>query len=169
MGRHKDRKELQGKRGPGRKTKKQRDPKLPSVLLDQDSSSSLGVLKRTLGGHSKQRAKKRAAKKAAVKALQLEHAQKKSEKKKGKVMSGTADEPLDESVPSAPLFTDENQTWLKPVREKTAKKKKLKEADHQEKDKVIKKKKKKKKKVSKKQDLLEGGSDGNESEDGMMM
>lgn len=158
MGRHKDRKELQGKRGPGRKSKKQGDPKLPSALSDQSSSSPLGVLKMKYGGHFKQRAKKREAKKAAVKALQLEHARRKSEKKKRKEASEAAVEAV-----SAPLFTDDNQDWLKPVEGKKTKKSKRKETDHQEDTKLT-----KKKIESRKQDLLEGGSDGNGSEDGMI-
>ena len=162
MGRHKDRKELKGKRGPGKKAKKQVDPKLPIALLDREKSSTTDVLKRSVGGHSKQRAKKRAAKKAATEALQFEIIKR---KKKGEELSSTADEHCEDTI-SAPLFTDDNQAWLKPVKDKSTKKRKTtkKESFHQDEVEIT--KKKKKNVASKKQDLLGGGSDGNGSENG---
>ncbi len=78
MGRKKDLNEL-GKRGPGRKSKKQKPPQLPAHLKEKEDAAHLGV-KKKLGGRIKQRAKKRAFK-VAMKAVESE----KKERRKASV------------------------------------------------------------------------------------
>lgn len=80
MGRKKDWKEL-GKRGPGRKARKQQPPELPAHLREKDEAP-LGVKK--LGGRIKQRARRRAVREA-VKAMETERkGEVKAAAKKGK-------------------------------------------------------------------------------------
>ena len=83
MGRKKDWSEL-GKRGPGRKAKKQQAPELPSHLVEKEEV--LGVRKK-LGGRIKQRRRKRALREA-VRATELERkGEQKAAAKKGKRIS----------------------------------------------------------------------------------
>ena len=95
MGRKKDLKEL-GKRGPGRKAKKQPAPEI-LAHLKPDAESGLKV-KKSLGGRIKQRARKRAVKLAA-KAIEMEQKKKKTvrlkREKKAKQTSKEADEHME--------------------------------------------------------------------------
>ena len=116
MGRKKDLNEL-GKRGPGRKAKKQQPPELPVRLKEKDS---IGIKK--LGGRIRQRSKRRAVKLAA-KVMQAE--QKRNGKKK--LFKATDVEEMriesskQEERPESPedlqplVFSDENLSWLRPV------------------------------------------------------
>ena len=132
MGRVKDFKEL-GKRGPGRKSKKQSDPGLEGVF--EKTVEVVGKIKKKTGGRIKQRIRKRVLKKVANEVVKG-----KKERKRKKNDSETVDEdeqmemmeflPEDlnnvdkeeseEGVVSSG-FTDDNQTWLKPKKEKKKK------------------------------------------------
>lgn len=57
MGRVKDFKEL-GKKGPGRKARKQGDPSMPAAVKNL-KTGSVGKIKKKLGGRIRQRTKKR--------------------------------------------------------------------------------------------------------------
>ena len=158
MGRYKDLKELRGKRGLGRKARKQADPQLPHQILEGEAKSPVPKVKSKIGGRIKQRARKKAARMAMIKAMQREKSKRRAAKKDELKTSGDGNEQSsDDEVPllveriSQP-FSDENQSWLKPAKLPAAKKKDGKT--------------KSKKSVSfKKVDLLEGGSDGNGSEE----
>lgn len=68
MGR-KNWKESVSQKGPGRKSKKQGDPKLPPQLHEQGKGVKRTKAAADLGGRIKQRARKRAVKSATTKAL----------------------------------------------------------------------------------------------------
>lgn len=157
MGRYKELKELRGKRGLGRKIKKQSDPELPAVLR-ASTEKSVSRVKSKLGGRIKQRMRKRTARMAMLKAFQRGRNERKSSKKnelsKSMGYSGREAEPGGEMALEnmAQPFSDDNQSWLKPaVFTETG---------------LNKKKSKNKETVSaKKTSLLDGGSDGNGSEE----
>ena len=66
MGRVKDFKQL-GNKGPGRKSRKQSEPDIPSILKDfTEKSNKDGSRVTKLGGRIRQRTKKRLLKKVAV-------------------------------------------------------------------------------------------------------
>lgn len=156
MGRYKDLRELRAKRGHGRKAKKQADPALPPTLKAR-AETSVPRVKSKVGGRIKQRVKKRAARMAMLKAMQREKNKRRASKKsevredssdgEGEEISGA------ESAENVTLpFSDENQLWLTPAKSS------VKSKDSS--------KAKTKKRVSfMKTDLLEGGSDGNGSEE----
>lgn len=156
MGRYKDLRELRGKRGQGRKSKKQADPTLPPET-GASSDASVPRIKSKVGGRIKQRVRKRAARMAMLKALQREKNKRRASKNSKANESSSAGE--DEEVLCAESaehmavpFSDENQSWLTPAKSSVRSK------DSSE--------TKPKKRVSfMKVDLLEGGSDGNGSED----
>lgn len=121
MGRKKDVKEL-SKRGPGRKAKKQQPPELPVGL--KGAEASLKTTKVT-GGRIKQRVRRRAAK-AAMRAFEIEQKQQARSKRKKMALSARPDESINSKVGVAvkrnsaksrrpQLFSDDNQSWLKPV------------------------------------------------------
>ena len=157
MGRYKDLKELRGKRGLGRKARKQADPQLPRQVLEGQAKSPVPKVTSKIGGRIKQRARKKATRMTMLKAMQREKNKRRAAKRDELKTSDDGNEQTsDEEVPllveriSLP-FSDENQSWLKPT--KSASKKEEGKA-------------KSKKSVSfKKVDLLEGGSDGNGSEE----
>ena len=162
MGRYKDLRELRGKRGHGRKAKKQADPALLSTLKKASAETSVPRVKSKLGGRIKQRVRKRSARMAMLKAMQREK-NKKRALKKGEAREGSSDDKGEEvsgaeSAENVAMpFSDENQSWLTPAKSLVRSK------DSSE--------AKTKKRVSfMKADLLEGGSDGNgsEEEQGMM-
>lgn len=116
MGRKKDLNEL-GKRGPGRKAKKQQPPELPVRLKEGDS---IGIKK--LGGRIRQRSKRRAIKLAAK--VLLAEQKRKGKKKLSKAVDvekmqieSSIQEESSESLEGLqpPVFSDENRSWLKPV------------------------------------------------------
>ena len=118
MGRKKDLSEL-GKRGPGRKAKKQQPPELPARVKER---ASLGVKK--LGGRSRLRSKRRAAKLAAKVVQVVQEEQRRRGKKLPKVAdleevqierSKQEKRPEDPEDLQPPIFSDENFSWLKPV------------------------------------------------------
>lgn len=155
MGRYRELKELRGKRGQGRKMKKQGDPTLPPVLQDKPDSS-VPKVKSKIGGRIKQRVRKRTARMAMLKALQKEKGRVKAAKK-SKITEKMEDD-MDQELSggkvsmegvAAPKFSDENQSWLMHAKSTAVRSK----------DKSKTKSKKKAKKV----DLLDGGSDGNGS------
>ena len=157
MGRYKELKDLRGKRGQGRKAKKQSDPNLPSII-EAKVDTSVPKVSSKLGGRIKQRLRKRAAKINMLKALQEERLKRKASKKNQltkNVGKSEREETLGEGVSlefGTLPFSDENQSWLTPAKAAaTAKDKK--------------KMKNKGKIMTKKVDLLDGGSDGNGSED----
>lgn len=78
MGRVKDLKEL-GKRGPGRKAKKQPDPEVP---VQRSSDALHGRVKKRTGGRIMQRGRKRIAKVAVQQMLKKEKKTKKSSTQK---------------------------------------------------------------------------------------
>ena len=156
MGRYKDLRELRGKRGHGRKAKKQTDPTLPPTV-EAKTEMSVPRAKSKLGGRIKQRVRKRAARVAMLKAMQRKRNKKRASIRKKEIRKDSSGEGEkisgDESAENVAMpFSDENQSWLTPakllVRSKDSSEAKA------------------KKKVSfKKVDLLEGGSDGNGSEE----
>ena len=148
MGRHKDLKELRGKRGRGRKLKKQGNPKLPSALEAIVTETSARGVKAKTGGRIKQRVRKRAARMAILKALHKEKSRRKASKRNELVESMSDDEAARVVEP----FSDENQSWLMPAKPML----RLKDENRR---------KKKQNTSVKKVDLLEGGSDGNSSEE----
>lgn len=151
MGRVKDFKDL-GRKGPGRKSRKQQDPEIP-VALRQTQEKGSGKVTKKVGGHVRQRTKRRIVKtvrdKAAKKSKEIE--KQSHEDIKGEEEAMDIPEFLEEDLQDNPVeaFTDDNQTWLKPVIEK--KKTKIKEGN----------------KKTKKQTALNllGGSDGGSSDD----
>lgn len=165
MGRFRERKDLEGRRGPGRKAKKQSGPGLPlSVAESSKSDSGLDVKHGKVGGRIKQRARKRALILAAAKAAREEHIRRKRvRQERAEVIKGSSsNEPSDtemvlsENIQNPPVFSDEtSKSWLKPVRSilkspgqpspRTAKKVRVSLA---------------------KQVFLSGGSDGNSSVEG---
>ena len=157
MGRYKDLKELRSKRGHGRKAKKQTDPALPLTIKASADKPVVPRIKSYLGGRIKQRVRRRAARMAMLKAMQREKIKKRESKKiEARVESsddegeGTSDAESAENVPLP--FSDENQLWLTPAKSSVRSK------DSSE--------AKPKKRVSfMEADLLEGGSDGNGSEE----
>ena len=162
MGRYKDLRELRGKRGHGRKAKKQADPALPPTLK-AGAETSVPRIKSKLGGRIKQRVRKRSVRMAMLKAMQREK-NKKRASKKSEAREGSSDDEGEEVSGAesagnvAMPFSDENQLWLTPAKSSVRSK------DSSE--------AKTKKRVSfMKADLLEAGSDGNgsEEEQGMMM
>ena len=152
MGRVKDFKDL-GRKGPGRKSRKQPDPDIPAVLRQAQEKSS-GKVTKKVGGHVRQRAKRRivniAREKATKKSKEIE--KQSHEDVEGEEEAMDIPEFLEEDlqdIGSVEPFTDDNQSWLKPVIEK--KKTKKKEVE----------------KKAKKQAVLNllGGSDGGSSDD----
>ena len=165
MGRSKERKDLKGRRGPGRKTKKQSEPGLPSSVAESNKSDPvLDVKHGKVGGRIKQRVRKRALLLAAAKAARDEHIRRKQERRKraAVIKGSSSNEEWDtevvfgENVKNPPVFSDEtNKSWLKPV-------KSILKSPGQPSPKTA-----KKVRVSLgKQDLLSGGSDGNSSDQG---
>ena len=155
MGRIKEKKDLQGRRGPGKKAKKQSDPSLPPSLSERSSdvANLKSVKQGGVGGRIKQRARRRARLIAAVKATREEASHRKREKQKAKSEISLPSPADTHSVPVMPHgFSDENQTWLKPILKSPA---------------VTPGKSPKRVKIpADKRDLLSGGSDGNSSEEG---
>lgn len=156
MGRYQELKELRGKRGLGKKIKKQSDPELPAALR-VSTEKSVSKVKSKLGGRIKQRMRKRAVRMGMLKSFQRERSERKASKKnklnKSTVDSGSEEEPGGglalKSV--AQPFSDDNQSWLKPAE--------FTEAG------LNKKKSKREDTVSaKKTALFDGGSGGNGSE-----
>lgn len=125
MGRYKERQELKGRRGPGRKAKKQSEPGLPvSLLGDTNGDPALGVKQGKIGGRIKQRARKRELLLAAAKAAKEELKIRKQEKRRRSVVttgnsfpkeSGTGGAVDGNAAPSVE-FIDSNKSWLKPVK-----------------------------------------------------
>lgn len=156
MGRYKDLKELRGKRGQGRKAKKQADPQLPAQVLEGDTEAPIPKVKSKIGGRIKQRARKKAARMAMLKAMRREISKKRAIKKSELKEAVRGDEGEQTSCDKqlvkqlAQPFSDDNQSWLIPA--KSTKKEKDKKA------------KSKKNGSFKKVDLVDGGSDGNSSE-----
>lgn len=113
MGRIKDRNELKGRRGPGRKARKQADPSLPVFAGLEEG---LGVKQGRVGGKIKQRARRRARLLAAAKAAREEMILQKSRKHKTAQMS-TDKSPNScvADVAHSAAYSDENRTWLKPI------------------------------------------------------
>ena len=155
MGRIKEKKDLQGRRGPGKKAKKQSDPSLPPSLSERSSEESnlKSVKQGRVGGRIKQRARRRARLIAAVKATREEASHRKREKQKTKKeisLPSLSDAPPVPAVSHG--FSDENQKWLKPILKSPA---------------ATTGKSPKRVQISvDKRDLLSGGSDGNSSEEG---
>lgn len=162
MGRYKDLRELRGKRGHGRKAKKQADPALPSTLK-ASAKTPIPRVKSKVGGRIKQRVRKRAVRMAMLKAVQREKNKRRASKKSETREDSSDDEEEEisdtESAKNVAMpFSDENQSWLTPAKSSVRSK------DSSE--------AKPKKRVSfMKTDLLEGGSDGNgsEEEEGIMI
>ena len=162
MGRYKDLRELRGKRGHGRKAKKQEDPALPPTIK-ASTETPVPRVKSNVGGRIKQRVRKRAARMAMLKAMQREMIKMRAPKKREARESSSNEEGEEVSAAEsaenvAAPFSDENQLWLTPAKSSVRSK------DSSE--------AKPKKRVSfVAADLLEGGSDGNgsEQEEGMMM
>ena len=158
MGRYKELKELRGKRGLGRKIKKQSDPEMPDALR-ASAEKSVSKVKSKLGGRIKQRMRKRTARMAMLKTFQRGRSERKASKKnklsKTTVDSGSEEEPGGELALEsvAQSFSDDNQSWLKPAvfTEAGLNKKKSKREDTDS---------------AKKTALFDGGSDGNGSEEG---
>lgn len=92
MGRVKDFKEL-GKKGPGRKSRKQGEPDVPPALRGLTEKSSLDGKVTKLGGRIKQRAKKRLLRKVAV-----ESTKKLSKKGKKESMESEEEEEDDDEM-----------------------------------------------------------------------
>jgi len=143
MGRLKDRSELKGKRGPGRKSKKQSDPSLPPLVVEKISKENgLGVKSgRVVGGKIRQRHARKARFLAAVTAMRDES------KKKSRRKSKPEAEEIDYTPPEViGGFSDENRQWLKPILKSPGTKSN------------------KKKRVSISKKTLEADSDGSSSE-----
>ncbi len=152
MGRVKDFKEL-GKKGPGRKGRKQGDPGLEGVF-EKIAEPSEGKITKKTGGRIKQRIRQRELKKVAnemVKGKGKKDKTRKIKKTEGdnetiddedqmEAMEFLPDDMLDEG--GIVGFTDDNQKWLKPKKEK-----------------------KQKSSGKKKSKPIDGGSDGIDSED----
>ena len=157
MGRYKDLRELRSKRGHGRRAKKQTDPALSPTIKASTDKPVVPRIKSNLGGRIKQRVRRRAARMAMLKAMQREKIKKREAKKVEARVESSDDEGEEtsdaESAENVPLpFSDENQLWLTPAKSSVRSK------DSSE--------AKPKKRVSfMKADLLEGGSDGNGSEE----
>ena len=157
MGRYKDLKELRSKRGHGRKAKKQTDPALPPKIKASTDKPVVPRIKSNLGGRIKQRVRRRAARMAILKAMQREKIKERKSKKIEARVESSDDEGEEtsdaESAENVPLpFSDENQLWLTPAKSSV----RLKDSSEA----------KPKKRVSfMEADLLEGGSDGNGSEE----
>lgn len=158
MGRYKDLKELRSKRGHGRKAKKQTDPALPPKIKARSTDKPVVPrIKSNLGGRIKQRVRRRAARMAMLKAMQREKIKERESKKIEARVESSDDEGEEtsdaESAENVPLpFSDENQLWLTPAKSSV----RLKNSSEA----------KPKKRVSfMEADLLEGGSDGNGSEE----
>ena len=156
MGRYKDLRELRSKRGHGRKSKKQTDPALPPTIKASTDKPAVPRIKSNLGGRIKQRVRKRAARMAMLKAMQREKIKKREAKKiEARVREGSSDDEASDAELAENVvlpFSDENQLWLTPAKSSVRSK------DSSE--------AKPKKRVSfVKADLLEGGSDGNGSEE----
>ena len=155
MGRYKDLKELRGKRGLGRKARKQADPQLPPQVLEGEAESPIPKVKSKIGGRIKQRARKKAARMAMLKAVQRKRSKRRAVKTDELKTSGDGSDQTsgdEASIGRSTLqpFSDENQSWLIPAQSAAKKEGKARS----------------KKSVSfKKSDLLEGGSDGNSSEE----
>ena len=135
MGRKKDVKEL-SKRGPGRKAKKQRPPELPVDLKGAEASVKTT---KTIGGRIRQRARKRVAK-AAMRAFEAEQKRQAKGRKKKTALSAQPSEAIESDGKTGAaakrksaktrrpqLFSDDNQSWLKPVTPKVVLSKRYKE------------------------------------------
>ncbi len=167
MGRYKDLRELRSKRGHGKKPKKQTDPTLhPTIKASSADTPAVPRIKSNIGGRIKQRVRKRAVRMAMLKAMQREKIKKRESKKiEARVGGDDEDDGGEEETSDAESaenvarpFSDENQSWLTPAKSSVRSKDSS----------VV----KTKKRVSFMQaDLLEGGSDGNgsEEEEGMML
>ena len=158
MGRYKDLRELRRKRGHGRKVKKQADPTLPpKIKVGTETPAVPKVESSKLGGRIKQRVRKRAATRAMLKAMQRERNKKRVSHKSEARVGGSDEEGEEtsdaESAENVPMpFSDENQLWLTPAKSS------VRSEDSSE-------AKTKKRVCFVQADLLEGGSDGDGSEE----
>ncbi|PIK50672.1 hypothetical protein BSL78_12454, partial [Apostichopus japonicus] len=124
MGRKKDKSDL-GKRGPGRKARKQQDPQFSAKLLGTDDTD------KKVGHRARLRAAKRKSKKEARQQDKETRALKKNlpvvaESKDDELLddnssndSGLEDVELEAAKGAARGFTDENKGWLQPLDKKT--------------------------------------------------
>ena len=134
MGRVKDFREL-GKKGLGKKSRKQSDPDIPEHLK---APVDAGRIKKKVGGRIKQRLRKRIIKHAAEEMV-------KERKKKGD-SNGQSDKDdnntgeiqfiEEDLVEAVAQYTDDNSSWLKPVTEEKnrSKEKKKKEKKNKKKN-----------------------------------
>lgn len=122
MGRKKDKSDL-GKRGPGRKAKKQKDPQFQADLFNTSDPE------KTLGHRARQRAAKRLAKKKETqvpKGAKWKKAPLIREVERGSSSededfshdSGLEDVEIEETKGDAKGFTDDNKQWLTPSSQK---------------------------------------------------
>jgi ribosomal RNA methyltransferase Nop2 len=96
MGRVKDFKEL-GKKGPGRKSRKQKDPVVPVELMKEDTKHN-GKVSKKMGGRIRQRVNKRILKESAKTLLAKEPLLKMKRKKKNGSDGGEEDETDEEEM-----------------------------------------------------------------------
>ncbi|GFG29067.1 hypothetical protein Cfor_02097 [Coptotermes formosanus] len=104
------------KKGPGRKAKKQGEPEIPSRLIDA------GKIKKPLSRRQKQRVRKRAKKLTDLaEKTKFSRRSRKQLLKEADVTYGPHIIKHEESDHKTAGFTDDNQSWLKPVTKKKQK------------------------------------------------